>query len=142
MNSEPLKGPRIWRAERLGAGLSIACAVHCLAAPVLLSLFPLAVAGGTLGPRLESFLVLGSVLISSATLCSGFQRHRRKRVLLLLAAACSLLAAARLAAAEPLEALLVVAGTLCLLVGNLLNRRLCRSCPSCRAAHARNTAAT
>ncbi|HEV8579420.1 MAG TPA: MerC domain-containing protein [Thermoanaerobaculia bacterium] len=119
--------------ERWGGGLSLACAVHCLAMPLLLSLFPLAVATAYLSERLEGALVVGSVLLSAAALCHGFRIHRRRRILLLLAVACGLIAVGRLAAREPLEAALVAGGSFCLAAGNLLNHRLCRSCVRCGA---------
>jgi hypothetical protein len=99
--------------------------------PLLLALFPLAVATAYLGERLEGALVVGSVLLSAMALCRGFRIHRRRRILLLLAAACGLIAVGRLGAREPLEAALVAGGSLCLAAGNLLNHRLCRSCHHC-----------
>jgi hypothetical protein len=111
--------------------LSLACAIHCLAMPLLLMLIPLTVATVYLGERLEGVLVICSVLLSAAALCRGFHIHRRRRILFLLAAACGLIAVGRLGVHEPLEAVLVAGGSLCLAAGNLLNHRLCRSCSHC-----------
>jgi hypothetical protein len=116
---------------RWGGGLSLACAVHCLATPLLLSLFPLAVARIYLSERFEGALVVCSVLLSAATLCRGFRIHRRRRILFCLAMACGLIAAGRLGVSKPFEGALVAGGSLCLAAGNLLNHRLCRSCLHC-----------
>jgi uncharacterized membrane protein YfcA len=118
--------------ERWGGGLSLACAIHCLAAPLLLTFFPLAVTRAYLSETLEAALLVGSVLLSLASICRGFRVHRRRRILLCLGAACGLIAAGKLfGAGEPLEGAFVVGGSLCLAAGNLLNHRFCRSCVRC-----------
>lgn len=61
----------------LGATLSVACAAHCLAAPLLVSAVPY-----FFGPGVEH--VLGAVLfgIASLAMARGLRRHRNARVLL------------------------------------------------------------
>ncbi len=61
----------------LGATLSVACALHCLAAPLLVSVMPY-----LFGEGFE--LVLGAVLfgIASLAMLRGVKRHRDARVLL------------------------------------------------------------
>ena len=60
----------------LGATLSVACAAHCLAAPLLISAVPY-----LFGPGVEH--MLGAVLfgIASLAMVRGVSRHRDLRVL-------------------------------------------------------------
>ena len=62
--------------DAVGATLSLACAVHCLAAPVLASLAPFLFGEG-------AELVLGVVLfgIASIAMIRGVRRHKDLRVL-------------------------------------------------------------
>jgi hypothetical protein len=120
--------------ERWGSGLSIACAVHCLATPLLLSLLPLTLARTLLSESVEGALLAGSVLLNGASVCRGLRVHRHWWILALLAAACGAIAAGRLAVREAFEGVFVVGGALSLAASNLLSHRLCRSCASCRAS--------
>ncbi|HEX5761343.1 MAG TPA: MerC domain-containing protein [Thermoanaerobaculia bacterium] len=122
-------------ADRLGRWsslLALGCALHCLATPLLLTFLPLASTALHLDHGVERLLVGASALLGSASLCWGFGRHRRRGVLLLLALALAALAAGMLGARQPWEAALVTAGSALLAGGNLLNRRLCRTCAACR----------
>ncbi|MGH9361887.1 MAG: MerC domain-containing protein [Thermoanaerobaculia bacterium] len=123
--------PAVDRLGRWSAALALGCAIHCLAMPLVLTLLPLASTAVHLDHGTERLLVGAAALLGSASLCWGFRRHRRRGVLLVLALALAVLAAGMLAARQPWEAGLVTAGTALLAAGNLLNRRLCRTCATC-----------
>lgn len=120
------------RLGRWSSALALGCALHCLAMPLVFTFLPLASTAFHLDHGIERLLVGSSALLGSASLCWGFRRHRRRGVLLLLAVALAAIAAGQLATHQPWEAALVAAGTAVLAAGNLLNRRLCRACSTCR----------
>jgi hypothetical protein len=117
--------------DRLGMGLSLGCAIHCLLTPLLMAFLPFSAAIGLLGHGTETVLLGASALLSGTALILGFRRHRQRRVLGLLGAALALIAAGRIYHDHPFEPVLVNAGLAFLIPANLLNRRLCRRCKSC-----------
>lgn len=118
------------RVDRIGAMVSIACAVHCLAAPFVLLAF--ASVGGldAAHDTLHAALVVGSILLGMFSLGRGYRHHRQARVLLLLAPATVLLLLGQFSAEGVLETVLTVAGALLLATGHWLNYRLCDACQS------------
>jgi hypothetical protein len=125
--------------DRWGVGLSLVCAGHCLAAPILFALLP------ALGVALHSFrdpwrpvsmallrlegwhaaLVFATVALAAAALVLGWRRHRRRLPLAVLAAA-SLAFAFGLApgsSAGWLHALALAIGGLMTAGAHELNRR-------------------
>src|SRR5262249_53878218 len=85
---EPSFRPRgetgVNKLERFGAGMSLLCATHCAAMPLLVVLLPL------MGSRLQAshwaeFLLIGvAASIGYVTLGMSFRRHGRPFPLLLL----------------------------------------------------------
>lgn len=120
--------------DSLGAGLAIACAVQCIAVPVLLGLLPTTLAFAIPGVHLlrspgpENVLVAASVLTGIAVLGHGrLRRHRSAQPLALFAAGCALLLLMRLLGEEqPVARLLPVAAAACLVMAHRRNTSCCR----------------
>ncbi len=125
-------GAPLW-LDQVGAGLSLACAGHCLGAPLLLALGPVAGRGFLADEGVESLLLGLALLLATGSLCWGFRQHRHRRPVLLLGLALLLGGGGRMAPTEPLETLGVVLAAGLLAGGHLLNRRLCRTCRRCQA---------
>jgi hypothetical protein len=123
--------PSSARIDRVGTGVSLVCARHCLTLPVLVSVRPLAGAEVLLGGSLEVLFIAASVALATGSLCWGFQRHRRWQVFIVLSAALSMIAVGRFLASEPYELMFVVMGAVVLAGGHLLNRYLCLTCRVC-----------
>jgi hypothetical protein len=119
------------RVDRLGVALSLTCAAHCLAVPLLTAVLPAAGIGWFLGGSAEALLVAASLVLAAGSLCWGVRVHGRWGVLLPFGAALALIVTGRLRADEPYELLLVVTGAMLLTAGHLLNRHLCRTCATC-----------
>jgi len=120
------------RAGAIGTGLSLACAIHCLAMPVLMALLPLAGVEMLLDDGTERILWAASVGLSLASLCWGYRVHQRRRVFLPLVLALSMLAIAELAK-DPWRGGCVVVAALLLAASQRLNHRLCRTCDHCES---------
>ncbi len=67
-----------WRsvADRAAIGLSLACAVHCLALPLLIVALPALSAMGLADEAFHEWLILLVVPISAFALIAGCRRHR------------------------------------------------------------------
>lgn len=122
--------PPSW-VDRVGAGVSVACAVHCLAAPLLVASFPLVGLRFRLDDTIETILIVTSLLFAGYSFCWGFRVHRRRRVLFALGAAVTLIAGGWFFAAERYELLFVAGGAMLLAASHFLNRHLCRTCTHC-----------
>lgn len=90
-----LSSKRLGRFDRLGTGLSLACAVHCMFQSALLSVLPLLGLGFMMDERLENTFVAASVLLASVTLGAGYRQHRSARVFVPLSIGIVLLTASR-----------------------------------------------
>jgi hypothetical protein len=119
------------RADRAGTWLSLLCAAHCMASPLLVTILPLAGLGLLVQEATEGVLLAASVALAAASLCWGFRLHRRWRVLLFLVGALGFIVAGRWMANGASERTLVVIGAGMLTAGHLLNRYLCSVCVVC-----------
>ena len=117
------------RLDQLGAGLSLACAAHCLLSPLLVPALAVSGLGFLADEMTEVALLSCAVILALSNLCWAFRLHKSGRPLLLLAAALVAIAAGRLYAQD---GTLVVAGAVILATGHLLNRRLCQTCRHCQ----------
>lgn len=122
---------RLW-ADRLGAGASILCVLHCLLTPVLMSASAVL---AHLLPGEESThrtLAVAVALFGAVALIGGFRRHRRSLVLVLLCAGLAMIAGAawfgdRLPH-HACEVAVTFAGSCCLIVAHRLNHTFCGQC--------------
>lgn len=69
--------------QKLGMGLSLLCAIHCLATPLLLLVLP-AFGGHFFSEGTERALIIGSLLIGSFILTRDYRLHHQKLPLVLL----------------------------------------------------------
>jgi MerC mercury resistance protein len=118
------------RLEQIGSGMSLLCAVHCAATPILVSVLPL------LGDRLshshwvEVSLIGIAASIGYLTLGASFRRHGRLCPLLLLTLGLILVVAGHTVLPESAGTAVAIAGGLTLAGAQLLNRRYPRACCS------------
>jgi hypothetical protein len=104
-------------------GASALCLIHCLLPPLLLIFAPAAALAVSLPEAFHLWALVLALLCSSIALTLGYQLHRRLPPALLATAGLLLLVTAVLPAAERVETLLTVAGSLLLAVGHILNLR-------------------
>lgn len=123
------------RADRVGTGLSLACAVHCAALPLFAGWAGLGRTHAPGGLWLEAGMIGGAAVIGAFTLSAGYRRHRRVLPLFLLTAGLAILSAAHLEALHSVEATAGVIGALLLLAAQWSNRRCASGCCGGHAAH-------
>jgi len=118
----------------VGVGLSAACALHCLAVPVL--------AGASFlspswlhAPAAEASIVGSAALIGYITLGMSFRHHRRALPLALLTTGLLLMVLGHVVPLPVGETATAVAGAALLIAGQLVDRRLRPCLDACCPAH-------
>jgi len=124
------------KLERFGAGMSLLCAIHCAAMPVLVVMLPF------MGSQLEDshwaeFLLIGvAASIGYVTLGMSFRRHGRPLPLLLLTIGLFMVWAGHAFLPHAIGTAVAVAGGLTLAGAQLLNRRFTGPCSCEHHSHA------
>ena len=117
--------------DTTGACLSVACAIHCLAMPLLVAVLPLIGLGFLANERAELFLITGAIGLAIVSLAWGVRHHRSWRALLILIVALAFIATARTAVEGTFEVVFYSTGGILLASAHLVNRHLCKTCPAC-----------
>jgi hypothetical protein len=116
---------------RVGAGLSIACAIHCLLMPLLVGVLPLVGMGFLADEATEAWIIGAVVVTAVAGGLWGFRLHGSLRVLMTLIGAVGLVMVGQLLGhAHALGEALTIGGMCLVAVGHLVSVRLCRTCDS------------
>jgi hypothetical protein len=133
MNVSPRTFPL--SADRLGIWASALCVVHCIVAPVLLSL---SIVFARLLPREEPthrFMASAVAALGAAALIKGFRTHGRRRILVLMAMglACIFVGAfwSDLLPSHRLEVLVTLTGSVLMIVAHRMNHTFCQDCNRC-----------
>lgn len=108
--------------DKLGATLSLACALHCALQPLLLLVLPFVGLGFLMNERLETVFLVFSVLLATYSLVSGWRHHGQKRAFPVLMVGVLCIVASRLW--EAYEPALAITGALGIVVAHLYNMRL------------------
>lgn len=82
-----MKKRSVSRLDRIGAVLSSACAVHCIAMPLVLTSLPLIGLGFLADHAFEAWVLIAMIAIASIAAWRGHMRHGKWRVTLTFAAA-------------------------------------------------------
>ena len=118
--------------DRIGMGLSGVCVVHCLLAPVVLSLLPLFPVGEAFHAWMHPVFAVVLVPTTGLAFRSAWRKHRDWKVLSLLAVGLPVILAAGVVGHEAPGALtetsITVVGSMLLIAGHWRNWRLTRSC--------------
>lgn len=125
-------------ADKFAIGLSLVCALHCLAMPVVFLAYPVAAMLPLNNEAFHFWMVVVVVPISGYALTLGCKKHRRSQVLatggvgvllLLLAVVCGEAILTGMG-----EKLLTVVGAAILVVAHYRNYRECKKSDNCGCA--------
>ena len=115
--------------DRLGAGVGIACAIHCLAMPLLVGVLPLVGLAFVTEERFE-FAVIGSIVVlATASALWGYQKHRALRGVMSFVGALGILGLGLwIEQNADWGRFVVILGGLGVAAAHLLSARLCSRC--------------
>lgn len=118
--------------NRVGAWVSIACAIHCAAMPFLLSVLPLLGMEFLASHFLEiAMLSAGLGFGAYGILKAYFQTHRHPLPVALLALGASLVISGMFLIPESLEPVVVPSGALLVGIAQVVNIRKSKTCTTC-----------
>ena len=116
--------------DNTGACLSFACAIHCMAMPLLVTILPLIGLGFLANESAELVLITGAIGLAIGSLAWGIRHHRSWRAFLVLLVALVFIATARTAVEGTFEVVFYSFGAILLASAHLVNRHLCKTCPA------------
>jgi len=117
--------------SRLGAGISVACAIHCALTPLLVGLLPFVGLSFLAEERTEAWIIGAVVVLATGSALWGFKRHRELRAVMAFVGAVGLLLMGRwLGHEHPLGVPLTIAGGVAIAGSHWLSARLCKTCPN------------
>ena len=122
-------------SDKTAIGLSLLCALHCLAFPLMVVMLPSFAALGLDGEAFHLWMVLAVIPTSVFALTLGCKRHQRYRVVLVGSVGLLILTATAIAGAallgETAEKALTLLGATVIALGHYWNYRLCQQQQAC-----------
>ena len=105
-----------------------------MAAPLLIVALPLIGLGFLLSDSVELMIIAVTGGIAVGSLTWGYRHHRKWRIFLTLGGAFVCIFIAHFRVPEQYESIFMACGGVLLMIGHLLNRRLCRACHHCKTS--------
>ena len=119
--------------DKAGAGMSAACAIHCILMPFVIGILPVLGLGFLADHEVEIAFVSFSILLALTSLVWGFRTHGKGHLFVLLFLSALLIASGLFLVSESHHIYFVVAGALGISVSHALNLKLCKSCKECES---------
>jgi len=126
--------PIISNVDRIGAGLSLICAVHCLLMPFFFAVLPFLGLEFLHDGLFEAGMLVVALGFAAASLYWGVKLHGRYDLILYIGLGILFFTVAHEYEEHYLHGVLMGFGGLSLATGHLINRRLCRECHACHCA--------
>jgi MerC mercury resistance protein len=120
--------------DRIGAGVSFVCAVHCALMPFVIALLPFVGHSFLADGRLENIIVAISITLAGLSVWAGIRVHGERRLLIPFGAALVLIIAGRGSEGGVWEMPCMVLGGLLFVYGHFVNHRLRHCVQPCCAA--------
>jgi peptidoglycan/LPS O-acetylase OafA/YrhL len=121
--------------DKFAIGLSLICAIHCLALPILLIILPSMIALQLDNEIFHTLIIITVLPVSIFALTLGYKQHKRNWLLILGFTGLLLLVIAVILGEETTgefgEKLLTVLGASLVAAGHLWNFRLCQQFADC-----------
>jgi hypothetical protein len=121
--------------DRIGMITSGLCFIHCIAAPVILSLSAVSSHFIPSEEHTHRLLAVFVTIVGTAAIGFGYRRHKKKRVLLAaslgLALICSGAYFGDLLPSHGSEVAVTLAGSCCMIFAHRVNHTFCKNCKRC-----------
>lgn len=117
-----------------GAAISWLCAVHCIVLPLFVSVLPLLGLGFLLSETSEIVFISVSVVVAMLSFIPAyFREHRKLHSIFLFFGGFGFILLARFVEEGIWYRIpVLIVGAVLITAAHLINRRLCRSCNSCK----------
>jgi hypothetical protein len=124
--------------DRLGIVASSVCFVHCLLAPVVLSLSAVYAHFLPTEEHTHRILAVGVTLIGALALGTGYRKHKQRSILWLMASGLTLIFTGAFVGdrlpSHWAEVAVTLAGGTCMIAAHRKNHTFCRKCTTCNEA--------
>jgi len=117
--------------DTVGAGVSFACALHCLAMPFVVGILPLMGLGFLADHTTEAIFIVLSICLAMLSLCWGLKTHKNYKAFIVFLFSAFLIGSGIFLVSETFHLMFIVMGAIGIATSHLLNIKLCRSCTSC-----------
>lgn len=113
--------------NNLAISLSVLCAIHCLAFPLVVLFLPNVAVMGFDNEAVHKWLLVGVIPFSVYSLSLGCKKHKRHHLLGFGFVGLALMIMAVVIGGEVLEKVFTLTGTIILAVAHYMNYRFCRN---------------
>jgi len=125
--------------DRWGTIASLACVVHCIATPILFSVFAVAAQIVPSEQHTHRVLAVPVCLLGLLAMRSGFKRHQRLAPALLMVVGLALIVATawwgERIPSHLVEVAITITGSAFMIAAHRMNHKLCKSCACHGHAH-------
>ena len=133
------QGPAASRMDKIGTIASMACLVHCIATPLLFSVFAVAAQFIPSEQHIHRVLAVPVCLIGIYAMRSGFKRHQRLWPTVLMVVGLSLIVAGAVWGEQMpnrvVEVGVTMLGSACMIAAHRMNHKMCKACACHGHAH-------
>ncbi|NCD71066.1 MerC domain-containing protein [Mucilaginibacter agri] len=112
------------KMDKLGMGVSIACAIHCALLPVIITTLPLLGIGFLANSYFETSIIITSLIIGYASLTKSFCKHNRTTPLVIITIGFGIIFIGKFLADHSQEWLFLALGGLIIASAHYYNSRL------------------
>jgi hypothetical protein len=120
------------RLDTVGTFVSFVCAVHCFLTPLLIVIFPVAIARYLGNSNAHDWLVISAVCLALVSLVVGHRKHKNYNIFILPVISSVLFYFTSHDNQSWSNSLILATAGLILVVTHLLNKRLCDKCDHCK----------
>jgi len=113
--------------DNIGAGLSLTCAIHCIATPLLVALLPLVGMAFLISEEVHHLFIISTVALAFYSLLLGYRVHRKLKVFAVLILSFAVMVFALFHEEHDYHSVWLSFGAIGIAASHLLNKRLCRN---------------
>jgi hypothetical protein len=122
------------KLDYLGIGVSLACAVHCIATPLAIAFLPVFAHAIPGSEKVHRVIALAVLSVGAIAFRSGLKRHRRPIILLPMAVGMAIIVGAAFfgdSLTHIWETGITMCGSFFVIVAHTMNHSFCRDCKVC-----------
>lgn len=126
------------KLKLLGPIASLVCAIHCIAMPLVILLFPVVSISLFVTESFDWILLMCSFAFNLTNLCFGFKKHKSLKAFKYLGIGLGLIVIAKMEHSHEkihthidIFDMVMIAGAVLIIISSFINEILCRKCNVC-----------